>query len=166
MQQNDVLSSFVMLALHESELSAACGVSLPPHVMPYVPVVQMVEGSKLQLVPVDLTNGIQQKSATPVPAASPAPHTRVELVSVGSAPLVHEKPWPLHPETVALVHVCPEGALLLDEHATRDSDVATKTNAEIERRDFMRSRLTESCSAGEHRCHRSLLYTARFRWVR
>jgi hypothetical protein len=110
---------------------------LPPHVIPYVPVVQIVDGSKLQLVPLDLTNEIQQKSATPVPAALPSPHTSEEFVSVGSAPFVHENPCPPQPDTVALVQLSPDGALLLDEHATTANEVATKTNAEIERRDFI-----------------------------
>lgn len=98
---------------------------------------QIVEGSKLQLVPVDFVNVMQQKFAVPVPAAAPTPHTSDELVSVGSAPLVHENPCPLQPDTVALVHAVVEGALLLDEHAAVKSTPATRNENECARKNLI-----------------------------
>ena len=87
----------------------------------------------MQLVPVDFVNVMQQKFAVPVPADAPAPHTSEELVSVGSAPLVHENPCPSQPDTLALAHAVFEGALLLDEHAKETSEHAARNQSEGER---------------------------------
>jgi hypothetical protein len=103
-----------------------------------VPVTQIVDGSKLQLVPIDFVNVMQQNVATPLPVPVPTPQTSEELLSVGSAPLVHENPCPLQPLTVALEHVCAvEPLLLLDEHATETKALATRNKIQMERRDLI-----------------------------